>query len=93
MGDIDVPAIGIADAEAALDAEAEADYAAGRVVPHERVRVGVELATHVREFEGLESGEERRRLTVQGLETRVLHAVATLQLPDQEFGEIGRAHV
>ena len=38
MGDIDVPAIGMADAEAALDAEAEADYAAGRVVPHERVR-------------------------------------------------------
>jgi predicted transcriptional regulator len=25
-------------AEARLDAEAEADYAAGRVVPHERVR-------------------------------------------------------
>ena len=27
-----------ADHEARLDAEAEADYAAGRVVPHERVR-------------------------------------------------------
>lgn len=27
-----------ADVEARLDAEAEADYAAGRVVPHERVR-------------------------------------------------------
>lgn len=27
-----------AEAEARLDAEAEADYAAGRVVPHERVR-------------------------------------------------------
>jgi predicted transcriptional regulator len=27
-----------AETEARLDAEAEADYAAGRVVPHERVR-------------------------------------------------------
>jgi predicted transcriptional regulator len=30
--------IGLATTEARLDAEAEADYATGRFVPHERVR-------------------------------------------------------